>query len=192
LTFSTFGLGQACFRPSIERFVEWNNLIVIGELHNVSETVIGEGKISKGTLAIEQVIFGNFVSSSGQNLKPNDKIQIEWISVPDQNKRRIWFLDVDSNGKIKMQWDISLEEMSEVKKHLKKKKADNLVKRIKLENEFQVVSRTKSVTEQKRVECLYSVQEAKPKKYPSFSAFLAILTSISLYYFLYRSPFRIR
>lgn len=190
---------------SIEERVKENNLIFIGKLINVSETETDIHRISKGTLVIEKVIYGDFTSLSGQRLKLGDKVQVEWQNSKmfacqfdfSENEKEIWFLTVDNEGNIQSlspSTAASLGELKEVKKHLKKqKRPDNNSKKIKLQNEVSEIIQPNLFSQpaENTVKCMYTIQP-KQTKYSPFSALLVILTSISLYYVLYRSRFKIR
>lgn len=203
--FSTFVFGKF-LTLTIEERVKENNLIVIGSLISVTETETAETRLSKGTLVIEKVIYGNFTNSTGQSLKSGDKVQVEWQNSKriacqfgfSENETEIWFLKVDDEGNIgylSPSTTASLFELSEVKKYLKKqKREDVVVKTVKSQKDFRVIPQADSVKDNNSevvFNPLYN-QASKQKEYSSFSALLVIFISIALYWILYRSRFKIR
>ncbi len=201
---STFVFGKFLILP-IEERVKENNLIVIGKLQDVSETETDMERISKGTLVVEKIIYGRFKNSNGQKLKLGDKVQIEWTNSKiiackfgfTENKSEIWFLNVNDEGRIESlspSTTASLDDLTKVKKYLKKLKKENkIAKSIIIQDDFEnrIQPKPPVQTSTKTVRYVYLVSD-KPKTYSPFSAFLVILISISLYYLLYRSRFKIR
>lgn len=199
---STFGYA-AFYILKIEERVKTNNLIIIGKLVNVSETETEIHRISKGTLVIEKIIAGNFVNSAGQKLKSGDEVRVEWQNSKTfacqfdfaKNKEQIWFLNVDSEGNIESlspSTSATMEELAEVEKYLNLMRPEKTAKTIKLLTDLKQnnLNELPVVTTSEKEFSFYSSQP-KSEYYP-FSALLVILTSLSLYYLLYRSRFKIR
>lgn len=200
--FSNFAVAAFAIMK-IEERVQKHNLIVIGKLQDVSESETEAQRISKGALVIEKVIFGSFTDSKGQNLKIGDKVDVKWSNSKmfacqfgfAENNKQVWFLNVDNQGNIESfhpSTSTGLEDLSEVKQQLKlQNKKDNLSKFIKIQNTETNYSITQPNQNDETVKCLYSIQE-KPKKYSPFSALIVAIFSISLYFVLYRSRYKIR
>jgi hypothetical protein len=202
LVFSTVVFGDLAYF-TVEKRVQDNNLIIIGTLKNVVETETQEFEISNGTLEIEKVLYGNYSTASNQKLKSGDKLPIEWRNSKmfackfgfSENESGIWFLNVDNIGEIEQLHNnssSSLDELSEVKKHLKKKGIDKVSKKIQLQNDVQETNQSELIVQDYSVKCLYSTKQMESNGNSPFSAFLVILASITLYYILYRSRFKIR
>jgi hypothetical protein len=198
---STIVFGALAYFP-IEKRVKDSNFIVIGSLKDVEEKETDEFQISKATLVIENVIYGNFISSNEQKLKISDELQVEWRNSKMfackfgffANEKEIWFLNVDKNGKIESlgsNTSSSLDDLKEVEKHLRKKGIDKTEKKIELQNEVQGNVSFDSVANDETVKCLYSVDNKEKEYYPNF-ALSVFITSILLYFILYRSRFKIR
>lgn len=189
LLLSTFVFGKFLIL-SVEERVKLNNLIVIGSLRNISETETLKTRFSTGTLVIEEVIYGNFINSTGQKLISGNKVQVGWQNSKSfacqfgfsENEKEIWFLKVDEEGNINSlspSTTASLAELAEVNKYLKmQERADNAVKTIKLQSETAFYPSFNETLTQ--------------KEFSPFWALLVILTSIALYWVLYRSRFKIR
>ena len=203
LMLSTFVYAEFVFLEIKER-VKNNNLIVIGRLLNASETETETEKLSKGTLLIDKTIYGNFVFSNGKKLKSGDEIKVEWQNSKmiacqfgfAEDRKEIWFLTVDNEGNIESlspSTTASLDELPEVKKHLKKQKSLNEpVKTIRISDDSQQDSLGEMPTENNS-KISFGVYSLERKlNYQPFLAFLVILVSISLYYLLYQSRFKIR
>lgn len=188
----------------IEERVKSHNLIVIGKLSNISETDTKVDTTSSGTLIVEKLVYGNFRKTNRQTLKIGDTIQVQWTNSKmiackfgfPENESEIWFLNVDNEGKVEPLSPSStatLNEMAEIKKYIKKKKNDLIVRKIQTESIIQKFNQPKQLsTESETVECLYSVKESTQKENSLFFVLTIILATISLYYFLYRSKFKIR
>ena len=190
---------------SIKERIESNNLIVIGELENVTETETREFRISKGTIVIDKIIYGRFVNSFQQKLKPGDKVKVEWRNSKmiacqfsfSENEKEIWFLKVEDKGKIvnlSPNTSSSLSELAEVKKHLKNKEGkDTNAKNIKTQKDFvKTDSSSLSKISNENVTKQVLIPKTKNEGDSSFFALLVALASIYLYFVLYRSRFKIR
>lgn len=203
LLFSTIGYAEFAILK-IEERVKNSNLIVVGKLTNVSESETENLRISKGTLVVEKVIYGNFVDSKGQRLKAESRFDIEWRNSKmiacqfgfAENEAEIWFLTVDDMGRIESLSpgsSASLADLPEVKKHLKKlKRANEVAKTIEIQNNSEQMSLNQiEVKNEPQVSFgIYSL-ERKPN-YSLISVFCVIFVSVGLYYLLYRSRFKIR
>ncbi len=203
LMLSAFGYAEFAILEIKER-VKINNLIVIGRLLNTSETETETQKLSKGTLLIDKTIYGNFVFSNGQKLKSGDKIKVEWQNSKmiacqlgfAEDTEEIWFLNVNDEGNIESlspSTTAALDELPEVKEHVKKQKRSNeAVKTIRISDHSQQNSLAEIPTgnDSKISFGIYSLE--RKLNYQLILVFLIILSSISLYYLLYRSRFKIR
>ncbi|MDQ3322281.1 MAG: hypothetical protein M3525_07610 [Acidobacteriota bacterium] len=174
-------------------------------MQSVSENKTEEIDYSKGTVLIENILLGNVTTTQGFSVKAGDNIAVKWQNSNtfscrfgfSENERGIWFLQIDEEGKIKSlspSSEASMSELAEVKKHLKKRKHSNkAAKIINTRNDIEQMSQIKSVERTPViVEVSLLTEESKQKEYSPFQAFLVILVSVSLYYLLYRSRFKIR
>lgn len=203
LAFSNLVYGEFAYEPIKDR-VKNSDLIIIGTLRNVSEHHTREIDYSKGTLLIENVLFGNIRTTEGLQLKSGDKFQVEWANSNmiacrfgfSENEKEIYFLQIAESGNIESlspSSSASIEDIAEVKKYLKKKKTSNQSTKIiqsKKENQQQTEYIEETFDEVIK-RSLYLEENSHTKYYP-FSALLVILGSLSLYYFLYKSRFKIR
>ena len=202
LMFCNFANAKFLISPLDER-VKDSNLIVIGTLQSIVRYKTEEFNHAKGTIAIERIIAGNVETNQGFLLKLSDKIKVEWRNSNMvtcrfdfvENEKGIWFLNVDDSGTIQALSPgsiTSLDELSEVKKHLRKKSGKN--KRIIIQNDEQPaqISMSKISLSQPSEIFYQNLNETEEKHYYPFQMFSVILASISLYYFLYRSRFKIR
>ena len=202
--FSTFA-SAAFLILLIEERVKQSNLIVVGTLRDVSETETNDFRISKGTLVIEQVIFGEFQNSNGQSFESGEKVRVEWTNLKTfacqfgfpENKKEVWLLKVDDKGEIESLSPgatASMSELSEVKKHLRKKKKNNAAKLLNtISGEGEKVVQLDSSEETSQKETIrYSLTvKNEQKEYSPLSALFVALASAALYFLLYRSRFRI-
>lgn len=203
LMLSTFGYAEFAILK-IEGRVKNSNLIVVGKLVDVSKKETENSKVSKGILLIDKTIYGNFIFSNGQKLKSGDEIKVEWQNSKmiacqfgfAENTEEIWFLKVDNEGNIESlspSTTATLDELPEVKEHIKKQKRSNeTVKTIRISDDSRQNSSAEIPTgnDSKISFGIYSL-ERKPN-YQPILVLLVILGSISLYYLLYRSRFKIR
>lgn len=202
--FSTFADAKFLILP-IEHRLKESNLIVVGTLHDISKSETNKFRISKGTLVIEQVIFGKFQNSNGQSLKFGEKVRVEWANSKTvacqfgfpENKKDVWFLRVDDKGKIESlspSTTASLTELAEVKKHLRKKNKNSAAKLLNtLNSEGENFAQLNSSEETHQEETIrYTPAKTEQKEYSLLLAFSVALASTALYFLLYRSRFKIR
>lgn len=201
-TFSTFAHASFVYF-SIEKRVNANNLIVIGTLQTLSRTETDEFEINNGTLVIESVVYGNFANSVQRKLQKGDRISIEWRNVKSfgckfgfaDDHTEVWFLTVGKDGRIESLGPNSssdLAKLNEVNKYVKKGSIDKTSKYILLQNEIEKTTKTGSVGQEESANCAFPAYKPETKEYSFFSALLVILASISLYFIMYRSRFKIR
>ena len=203
LTFSNFAIGTLLYTP-LDKSVKESDLIVTGTLQNVSESETEEFEISKGILLIEKVISGNIRTQNGEPLKTGDKVLVGWENSKMMSCRfeiaafskGIWLLQLESDGTTKSLFPgamVSESDIPIVEKELKKQKRSNeALKTIRISDNSQQSSLAEMPTgnDSKISFGIYSLE--RKINYQPILAFLIILGSISLYYLLYRSRFKIR
>lgn len=195
---------------STEESVKRSDFIVIGTLQSISDIYEDHpnfGKVSigngEGVLVVDKVVAGN-VSIDELMLKSGDKLRLVWSELSaclrgwhrrTENEKGVWLLKFDKDGAIETTHPAqfaSIDEFSEIKKYIKKyskqfTKALTIQTKINQNpNDFQQNIEMPKVT--------VSEISTSPKttKYYPFQAFLVILVSLSLYYLLYRSKYKIR
>lgn len=193
---------------SLDELIKESDLIVTGTLQSVSEYSKEDTDYGEGIILIEKVVSGNVKTINGFPLKTGDKIELKWhnlsmIACPrvehkwSENKKEIWLLTVENDKSVRADYpgrSVSLDKLDEVKKHLRKRKSSNKTAQIvKTQNDGWQISQP-IIAEQTSeiVYCALHSEESKQKEYSPFRALLVILASISLYYLLYRSRFKIR
>jgi hypothetical protein len=201
LVLSTIVFGEFAYFP-IEKRVKDNNLIVIGSLESVQETETEEFEISNATLVIEKVLFGKFTGSNGQKLDSGDKLQVEWRNSKmfackfgfAANEKKIWFLNVNDSGEIEYLFNNSssdFNELTKVKKHLKQKVDSKSIKKIHTVGEIidGIETPVKTICGENSDNLSFNNGSSESSV---TVAFIVFLISCSIYYFLYKSRFKIR
>jgi len=193
----------------MDELVKESDLIVIGTLQSVSRYTKDNVDYSEGKIVVEKVISGNVKTTEGFPLKLGDKIKFKWqastlIVCPrldhsgNENEKGIWLLEVESDGTVSADYPQrfnSLDEMSELKKILRKMKVRKTSQRVELLNENPL-----NITNQQiQNSDPFENQTIEPRKtfatvdsYSIFNALLVALFSLGLYWILYRSRFKIR
>ncbi len=193
---------------SLDELVKESDLIVIGTLQSVSEYSKEDTDYGEGMILIEKVVSGNIKTINGFPLKAGDKIQLKWqnlsmIACPrvehkgSENKKEIWLLTVENDKTVRADYpgrSVPLDNLAEVKKYLPKQNPTNKnAKIVNTQNDEEQISQMLSVEKTSEViKCPLYSEQSKQKEYSPFQAFLIILASMSLYYLLYRSRFKIR
>lgn len=194
---------------STDELVKESDLIVIGTLQSVSKYTKDNVDYSEGKIVVEKVISGYVKTTEGLPLKLGDKIKFKWqastlIVCPrldhsgNENEKGIWLLEVESDGTVSADYPRrfnSLDEMSEIKKILRKIKVRKTSQRVELLNENPL-----NITNQQiQNSDIFDNQTIEPIKtsatvdnYSTFNALLVALFSLGLYWILYRSRFKIR
>ncbi|HEY8563473.1 MAG TPA: hypothetical protein VIL74_24050 [Pyrinomonadaceae bacterium] len=203
LTLAAFAYANFAVLEIKER-VKQNNLIVVASLRDVSESETETERISKGTLTIEKIVFGEFKKNDGQPLSFNDKVRVEWRNSKmiacqfgfSEGGEQVWFLKVDERGNIEPltpSTTASIADTAEIDAYLRKKDKTGRVESIDTINEnervFQVKPPEKSF--EKPLTSMSAPKHRRKTFYP-FPAVLVVVSSASLYYLLYRSRFKIR
>jgi hypothetical protein len=192
-----------------DELVKESDLIVIGTLQSVSRYTKDNVDYSEGKIVVEKVISGNVKTTEGFPLKLGDKIKLKWqastlIICPrldhssNEYEKGIWLLEVESDGTVSADYPgrfNSLDEMSEIKKILRKMKVRKTSHRVELSNENPL-----NITNQQiQNSDTFENQTIEPVKtsttvgsYSTFNALLVALFSLGLYLILYRSRFKIR
>jgi hypothetical protein len=206
LTFSGFGYGKFLIYPLEER-VKNSDLIVIGTLYSVSKYETSDFEHSEGTIVVEKVISKNIKTTQNAPLESGDKIQVEWRNSKmfackfnfSENEKGIWLLHIESDGTAEPLSPGSmagLSELSGVKNHLRnniEKPAKIVVNQSEIKQIFQTPHVETSIEQSSETSfCAIGKNESKQKEYYPFQALSVISVSIMLYYFLYRSKFKIR
>jgi hypothetical protein len=185
----------------LEEAVKDKDLIVVGTLTDITENSdVGETK-GKGTIIVDQIIAGNVKTNQGLSLKHGDKLQLDYVEnfacvmgshKRIENEKGLFLLTLNESGEIETKDFRSLDSLGEVKKLLRKGiKTITATKVIKTISTSDEISQIPLETSDLPIMCAFGI-ENEENKYSPLLAFLAIFTSILLYYFLYRSRFKIR
>lgn len=208
LSFS-FNLAAMWAMIPTEELVKETDLIVIGTLQDVKEFTKDDVDYSEGIILVENVIAGNEKTTSGGPLKFSDKIVIKWrnssmIACPrvehkgDENIKGIWLLRVESDGTVSSDYPwrfSSLDELHKIKKILRKTKVRRNLTKILVVNQapsYPIEAQpgaSEQGTEETPSETKLSLSL---RGHSPFNAITVLLLFICLYWFLYRSRFRIR
>lgn len=192
----------------MDELVQESDLIVIGTLQAVSQHSKNGIDYGEGFILIEKIVSGNVKTNDGFPLKETDKIHLKWqnssmIACPriehkgNENQKKVWLLTVEPDKTVRADYPgraVSLDDLAEVKKQLKKQKVSNRTARtVSVQSEESSLVQAQTVEETADdFKCMYSLKENKTKEYSLFQAFLVVLAAIPLYCFLYRSRFKIR
>ena len=187
---------------SLDEAIKNSDLIVVGTLKDITEN-FGDGvNTGNGNLIIENVIAGNVKTENENLLKTGDQLQLHYIESFScvmgshkriENEMGIFLLKLNDVGEIQYEDFRSLNNLPEINELLNKEiKPNDIVQTIRVINEDKQISqKTLNIKTSETVISLMESTESEVKSYSSFQAFLTILASISLYYLLYRSRFKI-
>jgi hypothetical protein len=190
----------------LDELVKDSDLIVVGTLKSVSEYSYGGEKNGKGRIIVEQVIAGSVKTNEGLPLKSGDKLKLVWredfaciygTHKRTENQIGVWFLKVEKDGTVISGHPSrfkSPEELSEIIDALKKERGSanqvkspaKSIKTVDAEESGKEPIRTSDIDKS------IKTVDVSRWEYSPFNAFLVIIASLFLYYFLYRSRFKIR
>jgi len=189
--------------------VKESDLIVIGTLQSVSRYTKDNIDYSEGKIVVEKVISGNVKTTEGFPLKLGDKIKLKWqastlIICPrldhrgNENEKGIWLLEVESDGTVSADYPgrfNPLDEMNEIKKILRKMNVRKTSQRVELlnENPLNITNQQIQNSDTFEKQTIEPIKTSAPVgSYSALNALLVALFSLSLYWILYRSRFKIR
>jgi hypothetical protein len=189
----------------LDEAIKKNDLIVVGTLKGISEKSEDGVIYGKGEIFVEQFIAGNVKTNKGFSLKSGDKLQLNYIEdfacvygshKRIENEKGIFLLTLNDKEEIQSKDFRSLNDLLEIKKLLKKgTKPNEVAKTIKIQNDTEQIPQTSvietSVNQTSEKYPLFS-NKSNTREYYPLPAFLVILLSVSLYFVLYRSRFKIR
>ncbi|MDQ3713855.1 MAG: hypothetical protein M3388_16770 [Acidobacteriota bacterium] len=193
---------------STDELVKESDLIVIGTLQSISKYTKDNVDYSEGKIVVEKVISGYVKTTEGFPLELGDKIKFKWqastlIVCPrldhsgNENEKGIWLLEVESDGTVSADYPRrfnSLDEMSKIKKILRKMKVRKTSQRVELLNENPLNTTNQQIQNLDTFEnqTIEPVKTSTTVGYSTFNALLVALFSLGLYLILYRSRFKIR
>lgn len=187
---------------SLDEAVKNSDLIFVGTLKGISETNEEFAVYGKGEIFVERFIAGNVNTIKGFTLKAGDRLSFNYIENfacvmgshrRIENEKGIFLLTLSETGEIQSKDFRSLESLAEIKRLLKKGiKPGKVFKAVKTLNEAEQKTQISAVENETSEISFAACHFERKTNYHLFSAFLVILASISLYYLLYRSRFRIR
>jgi hypothetical protein len=194
---------------STDELVKESDLIVVGTLQSVSRYTKDNVDYSEGKIVVEKVISGYVKTIEGFPPKLGDKIKFKWqastlIVCPrldhsgNENEKGIWLLEVESDGTVSADYPRrfnSLNEMSEIKKILRKTKVRKTSQRVELlnENPLNITNQQLQNSDTFKNQTIEPIKtSATVGSYSTFNALLVALFSLGLYWILYRSRFKIR
>lgn len=208
-TFNLFAQSFTQWKP-LERLVKESDLIVSGTLHSVSNYTKDNIDYSEGIIVIEEFISGNVKTTEDSPLKTGDKIKLTWQNPSTKTHNRVELGGSENNETIKIlrvkgdgtvtvdnyfsMRSASTKQRNEIREILQKQKTRKSLRKVKLFNETYSDANNQNWQTQNPNTIQNQITEADKKasgySYPN--ALITILFSISLYWILYRSRFRIR
>lgn len=188
---------------TLDEAVKDKDLIIIGTLRYISERYEEDGTYGEGTIVVEKFIAGNVKTENGMLLKSGDKLHLNYAETFPcvmgwhkriENEKGVFLLKLNDAGEIQYKDFRSIEDLTEIKKLLKKGiRPSKLAKTIKIFDEN--VSSSQPIFDRessKPIYCDLVADSSGETDYSTLRALLVILASIRLYRFLYRSRFKIR
>lgn len=184
----------------LDELVDDSDLIIIGTLHSATENSDGLGT---GYILMDQVMTTGIKTSEGRSLRPGDNLKITWadnwacamdMHLGWANKKGIWLLKIENDGTVKAGYPgrfRDLDELTNIRNLMSKRSrvktskpvvlaSDELFCAFRDDGEMEPIP----LTEWRE----YDLIERDPWPLTIFVLF----ASIFLYWFLYRSRFRIR
>ncbi len=185
--------------------VKESDLIIVGTLREISEKNGSIGISGNGMILIEQFIAGNVKTDKGLTPSAGDGFELDYVENNAcvmgshraiENEKGVFLLYFDESGELKAEDFRPLSDLAEIKRLLKKgvrrQKASKMIKTLKdAEQEINVPSLKNPSEENSPI--TFGIDEIDPT--PDFGAvraFFVLSFSGALYYFLYRSRFKIR
>jgi len=191
----------------LDEAVKNSDLIVVGTLQGISDKSESGTTYGTGEIFVERFIAGNVKTAKGVTLKLGDRLQLNYVENfacvygshrGIENEKGVFLLTLNDKGEIQSKDFRSLNDLPEIRKLLKKGiKPIGIAKTIKMLNDAEqkpqrpVIETSVNQTSEK---VFYAVDssESNEKQYYPLQAFLVVLLSVSLYFVLYRSRFKIR
>lgn len=203
MAFSSVSFAKLMYVP-LDEAIRSSDLIVVGTLKDISENNQGLGTSGRGEIVVEELIAGNVKTAAGSALENGDRLTLNYVENfacvmgshrRIENEKGVFLLTLKDDGEILSQDFRSLGDLKEIKKLLRKNvKSDRVPKTIKPQNETRnenpPVYRFPANENAQINICEYSF--ARTVNFRPIFALLVILSSLSLYYLLYRSRFKIR
>ncbi len=191
----------------LDEAVKNSDLIVVGTLQGISEKSESGTTYGTGEIFVERFIAGNVKTAKGVTLKSGDRLQLNYVEnfacvygshKRIENEKGVFLLTLDDNGEIQSKDFRSLDDLPEIRKLLKKGiNPYGIAKTIKILNDAEqkpqcpMIETSVNQTSEK-VFCPLDSSKSNEKQYYPLQAFLVVLLSVSLYFVLYRSRFKIR
>ena len=206
LAFSCNAFAELTFVP-LDEAVKKSDLIVIGTLQGISEKSETGTIYGKGEIFVEQLIEGNIKTAKGFKLKSGDRLQLNYIENfacvygshrRIENEKGIFLLTLNDNQEVQSKDFRSLDDLTEIRKLLKKGiKPNGIAKTVKILNDTEQKSQaplieTSDNQTSEKAFCSLDSDKSTEKQYYPLQVFLVVLLSVSLYFVLYRSRFKIR
>lgn len=203
VTFSCTAFAMWASVP-LDELVKDSDLIVIGTLRSVSEYSKDNTDYGKGTIVIENVIAGNVKTDADLPLKFGDKLQLKWqnssfIACPrvehkgNENEKGIWLLTINDEQSVAANYPgrfVSIENLSEIKKYLRRATASKVSKKIAIQNYEEKIYQTAEIKSQGEIAIsLENAGNSGKNEYSPFSALLVFLTAFIFFRVFYRDRF---
>ncbi len=214
--FIIFGFSVNSFAQSfsqwvpLERLVKESDLIVMGTLRSVSRYTNDNTDYSEGIIVIEEVVSGNVETTEDSPLKSGDRIKLTWQNPSakiherielgsDENNEVIKILRVKSDGTVTAENLFSMRaattnQLGEIRKILRKQKTRKDLRRVRLFDEiYPSITNPNQQTQNSDTNQNQVIEvNSKSSQDSSLVVLITILFSLSLYWILYRSRFKIR
>jgi hypothetical protein len=197
LAFSFNAFAKLAIVP-IDELIKESDLIVVGTLTSILEKNVDFAVHGTGEIVVEKIVAGDRETAKGFLIKRGDRLLFGYIEgfpcvmgshKRIENEKGIFFLTFDDKGEIKSESFRPLNDLSAIKNLLKKGITPReSLKTVKLQNAAPNAPQPVSFftpydnCSSKRAAEIFSVK----------MAFLVFLSSILLYWILYRSRFKIR
>jgi hypothetical protein len=202
--FASVSFAELAYVP-LKDAVKDSDLIIVGTLINVSERKEDSATYGTGEILVERFIAGNVKTANGAALKSGDRLRLDYAETfacvmgrhrAMENKKGIFLLTLKDNGEIRWEDYRPLETLTELETLLENGNATKPdLKTIKIQNAPEDEVRMVAAKNPNRPVSPVGFGIRSVERKPNFGlirALFVVFGSLALYYFLYRSRFKIR
>jgi hypothetical protein len=214
--FIIFGFSVNSFAQSfsqwipLDQLVKESDLIVRGTLRSVSHYTNDNTDYSEGVIVIEEVVSGSVKTTEDSPLKSGDRIKLTWQNPStkihgrielggSEDNEVIWILRAKSDGNVTADNLFSIRaattnQLGEIRKILRKQRTRKDLQTVKLFDEIcPSITNPNQQTQNSDTNQNHVIEvNIKSSQNSSLAVLITILFSLSLYWILYRSRFKIR
>jgi hypothetical protein len=203
LAFSFNAFAKLYIAPLDELITE-SDLIIVGTLTSISEKKIDFATHGKGKIVVEKIIAGDAETANGFLIKSGDSLQLNYIEnfacvmgshKRIEGKKGIFLLTFDDKGEIQYANFRSLADLAEIKNLLKKGVEPGMsLKTVGVGEATEAQKSASAFTSSASAFTPYDNCSSRRSAeiYSLKLTVLVILSSILLYWILYRSRFKVR